>query len=103
MMRSMAIGRFLSTLGLVALPPAGGGYVFERVVRKNVFDTGSYEPGLPEATGVPFERVAFWTADGEELEGWLFDGGDSPATVLFMHGTSYNASDMWVDAERAAR
>jgi fermentation-respiration switch protein FrsA (DUF1100 family) len=83
------------------VPPLGFGYAFERVVRRNVFHTGPYEPGLPEATGIPHERVDFWTPDGEQLEGWLFHGGDSPATVLFMHGTSYNASDMWQTPERA--
>ena len=41
------------------------------------------------------------TPDGQELEGWLFHGGELPATVLFMHGTSYNVSDMWANEERA--
>jgi hypothetical protein len=88
----------------MAIAPLGAGYAFERVVRRNVFRTGPHERGMPEETGVPFERVDFWTADGEQLEGWLFSGGPSaegPATVLFMHGTSYNASDMWASEERA--
>src|SRR3989304_5217864 len=96
----MALRSLVSTLGLMALPPLGAGYAFERVVRRNVFHTGPYERGLPERTGIPFERVTFWTADGEELEGWLFLGGPSaegPVTVLFMHGTSYNASDSWIN------
>ncbi len=97
----MALRRLVSTLGLMALPPLGAGYAFERVVRRNVFHTGPYERGLPEGTDVPFERVSFWTADGAELEGWLFVGGDAPMSVLFMHGTSYNASDMWLTEERA--
>jgi len=100
-MRSMGLRQLFGTLGLMAIPPLGAGYAFERVVRRNVFHTGPYEGGTPEAVGVPFERVPFWTADGEELEGWLFEGGDSPVTVLFMHGTSYNASDMWQSEERA--
>ena len=102
----MALRSLVSTLGLVALPPVGAGYAFERAVRRNVFHTGPYERGLPEETGLPFERVTFWSADGEELEGWLFVGGPSaegPVTVLFMHGTSYNASDMWLNEERAQR
>jgi fermentation-respiration switch protein FrsA (DUF1100 family) len=97
----MALGKLLGTLGLLALPPLGAGYALERAVRRSVFHTGPHEPGVPDDIGVPFEPVAFWSTDGEELEGWLFHGGDSPLTVLFMHGTSYNASDMWATPERA--
>ena len=97
----MGLRRLLTTVGLLALPPLGIGYAFERVVRQNAFRTGPHVPGLPEATGVPFEHARFWTADGQELEGWLFEGGDLPVTVLFMHGTNYNASDMWLTEERA--
>ena len=93
--------RLLTALGLLALPPLGFGYAFETAVRRNLFRTSPYQPGVPEVTGVPFERARFWTADGQELEGWLFQGGDLPATVLFMHGTNYNASDMWATEERA--
>ena len=91
----------LRTLPLLALPAVAAGLTFERLVRRNLFRTGSYSPGVPEATGVPFERSSFWTADGQELEGWLFHGGDLPVTLLFMHGTNYNASDMWGTEERA--
>jgi fermentation-respiration switch protein FrsA (DUF1100 family) len=97
----MGIRRTLATLGLLALPPFGLSLLFERTVRRNVFHTGPYERGLPEAIGVPFDQTRFWTVDGHELEGWLFHGSDSPATLLFMHGTSYNASDMWSTEERA--
>ena len=97
----MAVRKLLATIGLLAAPPIGLGYAFESVVRRNVFRTGPYERGVPEATGVPFEETRFWAADGQELTGWLFHGGDLPATVLFMHGTSYNASDMWASEERA--
>ncbi|MGB2693873.1 MAG: alpha/beta hydrolase [Dehalococcoidia bacterium] len=99
----MAIRRALATLGLLAVPPAGVSYAFERVVRRNLFRTEPYDRGMPEATGVPFEQVRFWTADGHELEGWLFHGGDGPATVLFAHGTSYNATYYWADEDRARR
>lgn len=104
-MASMALRRALATLGLLALPPVGLAYAFERVVRRNAFRTGPHHEGLPEKTGVPFERAHFWSADGEDLEGWLFEGGSSgeePVTILFMHGTNYNASDMWATEERAA-
>ncbi|MCH8993403.1 MAG: alpha/beta fold hydrolase [Chloroflexi bacterium] len=97
----MAFRRLLATLGLLALPPLGLGYAFESLVRRNLYRTGPYDPGVPEAIGVPFERTRFWTADGQELEGWLFEGGALPATILFMHGTNYNASDMWATKERA--
>ncbi len=97
----MTVRRLLATLGLLALPPAGFGYLLESAVRRNVFRTGPYQHGVPEAIGVPFEQAPFWTADGQELEGWLFEGGELPVTVLFMHGTSYNASDMWASEERA--
>ena len=97
----MAGRRLLATLGLLALPPAGFGYALESAVRRTAFRTGPYRHGVPEAAGVPFQQVRFWATDGQELEGWLFEGGELPVTVLFMHGTSYNASDMWASEERA--
>ena len=97
----MAARSLLRTLALLALPPIGVRYSFEPLIRRNVFQTGPFVQGIPEATGVPFERVPFWTADGLELEGWLFEGGGLPATVLFMHGTNYNASDMWATEDIA--
>ncbi len=100
---TMAARRFLANLGLMALPPMGFSFVLERAVRRNLFRTEPYERGVPEATGVPFDEARFWTADGQELEGWLFHGGDGPATVLFMHGTSYNASRYWATEETAQR
>src|SRR3990172_7881910 len=97
----MAVRRLLATLGLLALPPFGLAYAFERAVRRNMFRTEPYQRGVPEATGVPFEHARFWTADGQELEGWLFHAGALPVTVLFMNGTSYNASLYWSTEERA--
>lgn len=99
----MALERVLVTLGLLAVPPVGVSYAFERVVRRNLFRTEPHQRGVPEAVGVPFEQVRFWTADGLELEGWLFHGGAAPATVLFAHGTSYNATYYWADEDRARR
>ena len=103
-MGPMGFRRLIATAGLLALPPLGIGFAFERIVRQNAFRTGPHVPGVPEATGVPFEHARFWSADGQELEGWLFDGRsarEEPVTILFMHGTNYNASDMWASEERA--
>lgn len=97
----MAVRKTLAALGLLAVPPLGLGYALETVVRRNVFRSGPHVDGVPEAIGVPFEQTRFWTADGQELTGWLFHGDELPATVLFMHGTSYNASDLWASEERA--
>ena len=45
---------------------------------------------------------AVYTPDGLDLQGWLFKAEREGApTILFCHGTSYNASDMWVTPERA--
>jgi fermentation-respiration switch protein FrsA (DUF1100 family) len=99
----MGLRSLASKAALLAVPPLGLTYAFESVVRHNVFYSGPYERGVPEAIGVPFEEHTFWTADGQELTGWLFEGGPLPATVLFMHGTSYNASDMWQTEDRAQR
>ena len=97
----MGVRNGLAKLAPLALPPILAGYAFETMVRRNLFRTAPYSPGVPHATGVPFKDVSFWTADGQELAGWLFDAGDQPSTVLFMHGTNYNASDMWATEERA--
>lgn len=97
----MGIRSGFGKLALLTLPPVAFTYAFERIVRSNLYRTGPHTIGVPEATGVPFERVPFWTADGLELEGWLFDGGDDPTTVLFMHGTNYNSSDMWATEDIA--
>ncbi len=99
----MGLRSGLRTLALLSLLPVAATYAFDWLVRRNVYRTGPQTDGVPEATGVPFERVPFWTADGLELEGWLFEGGDDPATILFMHGTNYNSSDMWATEEVAQR
>lgn len=97
----MSIRKLLSTLSLAALPPIGVSYVLETQIRRNLFRTGPYTEGVPDNVGVPFEHSVFWTADGQQLDGWLFEAGDLPHTILFMHGTNYNSSDMWGTEERA--
>ena len=77
----------------------------ERLIRPHLFYRGEWHPEPPEAVGRPHEEATLYTADGLELQGWWFpaeprDGALAP-TLLFFHGTSYNASDMWVSDERA--
>lgn len=74
----------------------------ERMIRPRVFYTGSWHQEPPDAVRWPHEEAHIYTADGLELQGWYFPARtpDAP-TILFMHGTSYNASDMWVTPERA--
>jgi len=73
----------------------------ERMIRPRVFYSGPWNPDPPDAVGWPYEEARIFTPDGLELQGWYFKAqAANPATILFMHGTSYNASDMWVTAER---
>jgi fermentation-respiration switch protein FrsA (DUF1100 family) len=74
----------------------------ERMIRPRVFYTGPWHPDPPDAVGWPYEEATIYTPDGLELQGWYFTTAEPEApTLLFMHGTSYNASDMWVTPERA--
>jgi fermentation-respiration switch protein FrsA (DUF1100 family) len=74
----------------------------ERLIRPRVFYTGAWHPDPPDAVDWPHEEARIFTSDGLELQGWYFKAAEpDAATILFMHGTSYNASDMWVTAERA--
>src|SRR5438105_5772725 len=84
----------------------------ERVLRPRLFYNGGWHPDPPDVLGLTYEEAHIFTADGLELQGWYFPagriGGRSTAvatearpTILFMHGTSYNASDMWVTEERS--
>lgn len=73
----------------------------ERMIRPRVFYTGEWHPEPPDAVGWPYEEARIFTPDGLELQGWHFKAREQDApTILFMHGTSYNASDMWVTPER---
>jgi fermentation-respiration switch protein FrsA (DUF1100 family) len=77
----------------------------ERLLRPHLFYTGAWHPLPPDAVGRAYEEATLYTADGLELQGWFFPGpkrsGEPAPTILFFHGTSYNASDMWVTEERA--
>ena len=87
----------------VAVPPLALTAVSERILRPRLLYTGPWNPDPPSAVGAPYEEARFWTVDGLELQGWFFpaQGVPQPApTLLFMHGTSYNASDLWVTPDR---
>ncbi len=73
----------------------------ERLIRPRVFHAGPWHPEPPDAVRWPYEEAAIYTPDGIELQGWFFKQPQPSPTLLFMHGTSYNASDMWVTPERA--
>ncbi len=77
----------------------------ERLLRPHLFYSGDWHPLPPDAVNRPYEEAPLYTADGLELQGWFFPGerreGAPAPTLLFFHGTSYNASDMWVTDERA--
>ena len=75
----------------------------ECMIRPRVFYTGAWHPDPPDAVRGRFEEAEIYTPDALALQGWLFKAEQTNApTILFMHGTSYNASDMWVTPERAA-
>ncbi len=73
----------------------------ERMIRPRIFYAGPWHPEPPGALGLPYEEARIFTADGIELQGWWFPAEEPGApTILFMHGTSYNASDMWLGDDR---
>ncbi len=75
----------------------------ERMIRPRIFYHNGWHPEPPHAVGWPHEEATIQTPDGHTLQGWLFKASQPGApTLLFMHGTSYNASDMWATEERAA-
>ncbi len=88
----------------VAVPPLALTLVSERIIRPRVLYTGPWHPEPPDAVGAPYEEARIFTADGLELQGWYFPpprAAQPAATLLFMHGTSYNASDLWLTNERS--
>ena len=98
----------LAAAAALSLPGIGLTIASERLIRPRIFYTGPWHPEPPDAVDWPYEEAHIYTADGLELQGWFFkqptpspSGRPSP-TILFMHGTSYNASDMWVTEERSA-
>lgn len=90
----MVAGAALSAPG-IALTVAS-----ERIIRPRVFYTGPWHPEPPDAVGWPYEEAMIFTPDGLQLQGWFFKQPEPAPTILFFHGTSYNASDMWLTEER---
>jgi fermentation-respiration switch protein FrsA (DUF1100 family) len=95
MLRKLMLAAAAFSAPGVALTVAG-----ERMIRPRLFYHNGWHPDPPDAVGVPYEEARIFTADGLELQGWLFTPAEPVATILFMHGTSYNASDMWLTPER---
>ena len=92
----------LITTAALSAPGIGLTIAAERLIRPRLFYTGDWHPDPPDAVRWPYDEAHIFTADGHELQGWFFTAKRPGApTLLFCHGTSYNASDMWVNAERA--
>lgn len=92
--------KLLLPAAVVALAAAATA-AFESIMQRALYRASPALAGPPDDVGVPYEEVTFFTADGLPLQGWFFKGAQPAATILFMHGTSYNASDMWCGEQRA--
>ena len=96
------LGKALLTATALAIPPIGLTVAAERLIRPRIFYHEGWHPDPPDAVRWPYEEAFVYTPDGLELQGWFFKAERPYApTILFMHGTSYNASDMWRLPERA--
>ena len=94
--------RALITTAALCVPPIGLTLASERIIRPRLFYMGPWHPDPPDPVRWPYEEAEIFTADGHELQGWFFKAKRPEApTLLFCHGTSYSASDMWVTRERA--
>jgi fermentation-respiration switch protein FrsA (DUF1100 family) len=92
--------RIAVTAAAISAPGIALTVASERVIRPRLFYTGDWHTEPPDAVGIPHEEAHIYTADGLELQGWFFKTGAGVPTLLFCHGTSYNASDMWLTPER---
>jgi len=92
--------RLIYTAAALSAPGIALTVASERLVRPRLFYRGDWHAEPPDAIGAPYEEAAIYTADGMELQGWLFKQDRPSPTLLFCHGTSYNASDMWLTEER---
>ncbi|HEY8173593.1 MAG TPA: alpha/beta hydrolase [Dehalococcoidia bacterium] len=91
----------MASVGFSA-PAIGLTVASEKLIRPRLFYSGAWHGDPPATVGWRYEEASIYTPDGLELQGWWFPAERAHApTILFMHGTSYNASDMWVSDERA--
>ena len=96
------IRKALVASAALALPAAGLTVLTERLIRPRIFYNEGWHPEPPDAVRWPYEQAQIYTPDGLELQGWFFKAERPFApTILFLHGTSYNASDMWRLPDRA--
>ena len=93
--------KVLATAAAFSAPGIALTIASERMIRPRLFYSGDWHPEPPDAVDWPHEEARIFTPDGIELQGWFFKQPQPAPTILFMHGTSYNASDMWVTEERA--
>ena len=93
--------RLIYTAAALSAPGIALTVASERLIRPHLFYSGEWHPEPPAAIGFPYEEAAIYTPDGLELQGWFFKQDHPAPTLLFCHGTSYNASDMWLTDERA--
>jgi pimeloyl-ACP methyl ester carboxylesterase len=91
----------LATAAALSLPGVALTIGVERLIRPRIFYAGPWHPEPPDSVRWPYEEAHIYTPDGLELQGWFFKQPHPSPTILFMHGTSYNASDMWVTSDRA--
>jgi fermentation-respiration switch protein FrsA (DUF1100 family) len=95
--------RLLTAALALSAPSIALTVMSERLIRPRVFYHEGWHAEPPDAVAWPHEEAHIYTPDGLELQGWLFKSEQAGApTILFCHGTSYNASDMWVTEERAS-
>jgi hypothetical protein len=95
--------RLVAAGAAFSLPSIALTIASERMIRPRVFFSGPWHPDPPDAVRWPYDETEIYTPDGLALQGWFFKAEEPRApTIHFMHGTSYNASDMWLTAERAA-
>jgi fermentation-respiration switch protein FrsA (DUF1100 family) len=94
--------RALAAAAALTAPGIALTVVSERLIRPRLFYSGAWHPEPPDAVRWPYEEARIFTADGLELQGWYFPAvAPGSPVILFCHGTSYNASDMWITEERA--
>ena len=94
--------KLLYTSAALTAPGLAATLVCEKILRPRLFFTDAWHPAPPDAVRYPYEEARIVTADGLELQGWFFKAEQPRApTLLFFHGTSYNASDMWLTPERS--